>query len=142
MRVVQKSPNTDWDRVWRNLHASCLSEAVQSAWYLVIHELIPTNERLAAMHLVESDTCRQCGRPETLTHHLMECDNGTAIWDWTRRRVGTMLRTDPRHISKATFSILAPTQTPSTNMDPSSLGLVPNARTAASITNRLPCLLA
>jgi hypothetical protein len=24
MRVVQKSPNTDWDRVWRNLHASCL----------------------------------------------------------------------------------------------------------------------
>jgi hypothetical protein len=36
MRVVQKSPNTDWDRVLRNLHVSCVSDAVQSAWYLVI----------------------------------------------------------------------------------------------------------
>jgi hypothetical protein len=105
MRVVQKSPNTDWDRVWRTLHVSCVSEAVQSeavqsAWYLVIHELFPTNERLATIYLLESDTCRQCGRPDTLTHRLMECDNGTAIWDWTRRQVVTMLRTDPRHISK------------------------------------------
>jgi hypothetical protein len=54
MRVVQKSPNTDWDRVWRNLHASCGSEVVPPAWYLVIHELIPTNERLATIHLVDS----------------------------------------------------------------------------------------
>jgi hypothetical protein len=100
MRVVQKSPNTDWGRVWRNLHASCVSEAFQSAWYLVIHEPIPTNERLAAIHLVESDTCRQCGKPDTLMHLLMECDNGLVEWDWTRRRVATMLRTDPRHISR------------------------------------------
>jgi hypothetical protein len=42
MRVVQKSQNTDWDRVWRNLRALCVSEAVQSARYLVIHDLIPT----------------------------------------------------------------------------------------------------
>jgi hypothetical protein len=32
MRVVQKSRRTDWDRVWRNIHESCVSEAVQSTW--------------------------------------------------------------------------------------------------------------
>jgi hypothetical protein len=38
MRVVQKRPTTDCDRVWRNLHAYGVSEVIKSAWYSVIHE--------------------------------------------------------------------------------------------------------
>jgi hypothetical protein len=141
MWVIQKSPYTDWDRVWRNVHASCWSEAVQSARYLVIHDLIPTNERLATIHMVDSDTCRQCGRPETLTHLLMECDNGPGIWDWTLRQVATMIRTYPRHIPKKwvlrpQFRFWTPLKQRANDMDSGPHGLVPNARTAAPITNR------
>jgi len=99
MRVVQKSPTIAWDRVWRNLHASCVSEKLQSAWYSVIHDIIPTNERLIVIHRMDTDVCRQCRRPDTLPHRLTECVNGTAFWDWTQRRVAMLLRTSPRHVS-------------------------------------------
>jgi hypothetical protein len=39
--------------------------------------------------------------------------------------------------TKVKISVLAPTQTASSAMDSSSLGRVPNARTVASITNRV-----
>jgi len=97
MRIVRKRTSTNWGRVWRNLHATSVSE-VRSAWYSVIHDIFPTHESLAAISFVDTDVCRQCDRSDTLTHRLMECEDGPAIWDWTRRHVAMMLRMDPRHI--------------------------------------------
>jgi len=99
MSVVQKIPTIDWERVWRNLDASRVSGEIKSARYSVIHEIFPTNERLAAFHLVDTDICRQCERPDNLTHRLTERVDGTAIWNSARRRVAMMLRTDPRLVS-------------------------------------------
>ena len=98
MRIVQKKPTINWDFVRRNLHATCASDEVRSAWYFVIHDILPTPERLPAINLVDTDVCRQCGRPDTLTHRLTACGDGPAIWDWTRRRVAMMLSMEPRHI--------------------------------------------
>jgi len=64
----------------------------------VIHDIIPTNEGLAAIHLVDTDACRRCGKMETLQHHVTECKEGAAIWEWAQRRMAMMLRTDQRHI--------------------------------------------
>jgi len=47
-------------------------------WYIVIHDIVPTNERLHAIRLVESDRCRHCGRRDTLVHGLTECNEGMA----------------------------------------------------------------
>jgi len=98
IRVVQRSLTIDWNRIWRNLRVSWVSEDRQSTWYSVIHDIVPTNERLFAMHLVDTASCRQCGRPETLLHRLTECAHGTEIWEWTRRRMAMILRVDPRYI--------------------------------------------
>jgi hypothetical protein len=98
IRVVQVRPTIDCIRVWQNLHDSWVSEEIKSAWYTVMHEIIPTNESLAAIHLVDTDSCRQCGRPDILIHRLTECNNAAAIWEWIWGRVAMTLRTDPRHI--------------------------------------------
>jgi hypothetical protein len=98
MRIDEMRPNIHWARVWRNLHNSWVLEEFRSVWYVVIHDILPTNTRLAAIKMVETDDCRRCGRKDTVQHRLKECVEGAAIWDWTRNRLAQMLRTEPHHV--------------------------------------------
>ena len=47
-------PNINWQQVWRNLHNSWVSEEIRSVWYIVIHDILPTNTGLAAITMVET----------------------------------------------------------------------------------------
>ena len=98
MGIKQLHQDTQWMQVWKNLHMACVSEEIASMWYIVVHDIVPNNERLHVMRLVESGRCRHVGRRDTLLHRLTECNEGTAIWLWTRERITQMLRTDPRRI--------------------------------------------
>jgi len=73
--------------VWKNLHTAWVSEEITSMWYTVVHDIVPTNERLHVIRLVESNRCRHCGRRDTLVHRLTECNEETAIWLWTREEL-------------------------------------------------------
>jgi hypothetical protein len=57
----------------------------------------PTHERLHRIKLAPTDRCTQCGQQDTIQHRLIECAEGTVTWEWTKQRIATMLRTDPRH---------------------------------------------
>ena len=46
MQVESIWPNADWRRIWENLTQTPTSEADITEWYKVIHDIIPTNERL------------------------------------------------------------------------------------------------
>jgi hypothetical protein len=61
LRIVRKFPFTNWKRVWTNLHASAVPEVIKSTWYTALHDLIPTNDRLAAIILTETPACASCG---------------------------------------------------------------------------------
>jgi hypothetical protein len=98
MRVTQKHPTVPWTRVWNILHTAWVSEHIKSLWYTVIHDLIPTNEHLAAIHLTETDRCSQCGKVDTLQHRLTDYGQGVLIWNWTRARIAALLCMDTRII--------------------------------------------
>ena len=66
IRVIQSRPTTNWSRVWRNLHRAWITEQMKPTWFTVIHDIIQTNERLAAIRLAGTKCCRQCGRTDTL----------------------------------------------------------------------------
>ena len=66
MRIVRKFPRTAWNQVWKNLHASPVSDEIKSTWYKALHDLIPTNDRLAAINLTDTSACLSCGRPDSL----------------------------------------------------------------------------
>jgi hypothetical protein len=48
LRIVRKFFSIDWEPVWKNLHASGVPDITKSIWYAAIHDIIPTNDRLAA----------------------------------------------------------------------------------------------
>jgi hypothetical protein len=57
MRIMTMHPATAWDTVWKNLQDVWTSVEIQSAWIQVIHDLIPTHERLARISLRDTDQC-------------------------------------------------------------------------------------
>ena len=42
-------------------------------WYMVIHDLVPTNERLHTIHLKTSDAFSKSGETDILMHRITEC---------------------------------------------------------------------
>jgi len=65
---------------------------------MVIHYLIPTNDRLAKIKRSTTDNCQHCGRVDTLIHRLTKCSEGADIWMWTRSRIAIILCMDPKYI--------------------------------------------
>jgi hypothetical protein len=63
--------------------------------------------RLHKIKMVPTDLCETCNKTDTLQHRLTECGEGPKMWEWTRRRIEIMLRTDPKHIP--TEWLLGPT---------------------------------
>ena len=98
MRIRHLHPSADWERIWNNLHACWTTDAVRGNWYGVIHDILPTNQRLDKIRLVDSPRCSQCGEPDTVQHRMTECGEGTRIWNWTKRRIAWILRNDPTNI--------------------------------------------
>jgi hypothetical protein len=76
LRIVRKYPGISWERIWKNLHASMVTDMVKSAWFAAMHDIVPTNNRLAAIRLMvimvrrtglySTQNYRMCGR----TAHL------------------------------------------------------------------------
>ena len=88
LRIVQKNPGIFWGRVWTNLHAAPVPDTVKSAWYVAIHDIVPTNNRLAAIRLTTTTSCARCGEPDSIQHTITECMEGRIIWTWTRAQLG------------------------------------------------------
>jgi len=103
VRIMQLQPAIDWSLLWGSLHNLRLSVGAISAWYVVIHDVIPTNARLHRIRLMDTDNCTQCGRQDTVLHRLTECGVEQEIWEWTRTRIARIRRTDPRHVTTEWF---------------------------------------
>jgi hypothetical protein len=99
MRIVTLYPNVCWDIVWTNLHEAWISNTMKITWHQVIHDIVPTNERLARIRLCDAAHSRSCARTDTILHRLTECNAATNIWEWTRARMVVILRTSARNIN-------------------------------------------
>jgi hypothetical protein len=91
-------PDTNWQVVWTNLWATPASESTKETCYRVIRDIVPTWELLRNISIAPTDACTICNMPETRRHRITECGNGRFHWEWTRRRLALMLRTEPRWV--------------------------------------------
>jgi hypothetical protein len=99
MRNVSKYPDTQWSKVWQNVHHPALSDGVKATWYMVVHEIVPTNERLAAKRITNTDRCSRCARLDSLPHRITDCQEEGGVWNWTKAKIAQILRMDPKYIS-------------------------------------------
>jgi hypothetical protein len=90
--IVSKYSNTPWKIVWRNFHTAGLSDTLRSTLYKVIHDIVPTYERLAAINIVSAVKCVLCNETDTVLHRIVKCTEGAITWNWTRTRIAAILR--------------------------------------------------
>jgi hypothetical protein len=98
LRIVRKFPGVNWEFVWENLHVSGVYDTTKSPWHAAIHDIIHTKDRLAAIQLTDTSDCWMCGRTDSLQHRITECGEGPIIWNWTRKKLGIILRMDLKYI--------------------------------------------
>jgi hypothetical protein len=98
VRITKQNPATPWHTVWRNLHTVWTSEGVKAVRFMVINDLVQTNNRLAKTNHSDTNRCTLCEEPDNLIHRLTSCGEGNVIWQWTRAKIAAILRTDPRHV--------------------------------------------
>jgi len=65
---------------------------------MVIHDFTPTNDRLAAINLTETNRCGTCEAIDTTQHGLTQCGESKLIWNWTRARIAAITRTNPFYV--------------------------------------------
>ena len=81
MRTAMMWPQTDWQKIWKNLTTAPISEADKAVWYRTIHDILPTNERLHRIKMSPADNCNECDNKDTLMHRpslekVNQCGNG------------------------------------------------------------------
>ena len=83
-RVELASPLTEWTTSWRRARLKGLGSAATSFLWKVLHQLLPTEERLARILPNTSSTCKFCPNPPTadLEHCLFQCVNTRKVGNW------------------------------------------------------------
>jgi hypothetical protein len=71
VRITMRHPTTNWGRVWANLHATWAADAIKVNWFKVIHDILPTNERLYTIRLTGTPLCLNCGEHDTVIHRII-----------------------------------------------------------------------
>jgi hypothetical protein len=98
LRVQNKFPHIHWTRVWSNINKPFLPRSIRTTWYTIIHDILPTNARLKTINLHEDGRCKQCAKYDTALHRYTACTDAQIIWDWTKKRLATYMRTDSHNI--------------------------------------------
>jgi hypothetical protein len=99
MRITKIWPQVDWKHVWNNLHSTPVGNTDKIQWYRVMHDIISTNVRLHRIRLVNTEGCTICGQRDSLEHRLIECGEATIMWNWTRSKIASIMRTSAVNIA-------------------------------------------
>jgi hypothetical protein len=99
LRIETLYPEVHWDSVWTNLNAAWIPNTMKTTWYQLIHDIVPTNDRLARIRRCDIPHCTLCRKTNTILHHLTECNTAANIWDWTRECMALILLMSPQHIN-------------------------------------------
>ena len=86
--------------VLRNIHKNGLTNTVTSKCYAAIHDILPTHDPLAAIHLVPTTACPNCQNQDSVLHRITECSDGYLQSKLTNQNLSRILRIDCKRIPK------------------------------------------
>ena len=64
MRIMQLHRSVDWERIWTYFHECSWTETVKTNRYVVLQDILHTNESLHKIRLVDLPLCGHCGEPD------------------------------------------------------------------------------
>ena len=83
-RAELASPDTDWETSWRRARLKGLGTEATSFLWKTMHNILPTEQRLARILPNSSQNCKYCPTPTpaNLLHCFFECVNTREAGSW------------------------------------------------------------
>ena len=87
-RSERKNPQLDWENTWRLASLRGLDSENQSFLWRLLHDILPTQERLHRMNFrsAVSPHCIQCTEPvpvtDSVSHALLSCSQNREVSEW------------------------------------------------------------
>ena len=86
-KIVYKYENLPWDDIWDRLNRPVIASHVRDVMFLVIHNILPTRQRLFRLNKCRSDQCDQGDGLEDVEHMFTGCVRTQVAWAWCRRKI-------------------------------------------------------
>ena len=76
-----------WEMVWERINHSVLEVKQREVMFLMVHNILPTKERLWRLNQVDSDQCDKMDGLEDVVHLFCSCKRSQVAWSWMRRKI-------------------------------------------------------
>ena len=88
-KIERKFPHRQWKIAWKNINNPVLSPECKDILFSVIHNIFPTNDRLARMNMHQTGNCSFCpaGVTDTVRHKFTDCILTAAVWNFLIQKV-------------------------------------------------------
>ena len=85
-KVIYKYENLPWDSIWEKLNHPVLTSKVRDIMFLIIHNILPTMDRLHRMNIRDTAMCKKEDGNEDVEHLFTGCVRTQVAWAWARRK--------------------------------------------------------
>ena len=139
-RIVRKRRHRLATRMDKYSHQWCI-RPLKSTCHVEINDIVPTNDRLAAIHLKATSACSSCGQAYSIQLRITDCGEGPIIWNWTRKKTRDHTPNGPQIYNQgmddtSRLQIMAKAKVGSNSTDPSSSRPLPPTVPPATIPLR------
>ena len=103
-KIVYKYETLPWNEIWDRLNRPIISSKVRDVMFLVIHNILPTRQRLHRLNQCRSDQCAQGDGLEDVEHLFTGCVRTQVAWAWCRRKIMHLM--PDLHVYPSNFEFL------------------------------------
>ena len=97
-KIIYKYEGLPWEDIWRRLNRPVINSQVRDVMFLIIHDVLPTKQRLFRMNKCRSEDCDQGDGLEDVVHLFTGCRRVQVAWAWCRRKIMNLI-TQPNYPS-------------------------------------------
>ena len=84
---VMYKHNLPWDLIWHRINHVMLGVQQRELLFLLVHNVLPTKERLHRLNQVDSAACSEGDGVESVEHLFCTCRRVQVAWAWMRRKL-------------------------------------------------------
>ena len=90
-KIESRYADLPWNDIWSRLNHPVLTSPVRDIMFLLIHNCLPTRDRLLRLNMCDNATCPRQDGLENTEHLFTSCTRSQVAWAWMRRKVTSLM---------------------------------------------------
>ena len=90
-KVIYRHADLPWEDIWRRLNRPVIDSPVKDILFMVIHNVLPTRDRLFRLRKCDNSQCTAGDGEEDVEHLFTSCSRTQVAWAWARRKIMNLM---------------------------------------------------